>query len=293
MSTNVSMLKNDPKLNVRIRVSDAPIKSSETGEAWRPYFSSKQLSWCIPDRIQADYFLRHAKSEWIAKLLAYTKLIPGSSGRILEAGCGTGMFSLSLASVGFAVDAFDYNEEALSFARDLERKARRETPEMSVLFYRGNILEIDAASDTYDLVFNQAVLDYFCVAAERKQALREMVRVARHGKWVAVIVQHTQHPFHKWWRWLGWEGYTNQPPVYAQTPAALAGELKEAGLVNVRVDGIYPWKAFFFYPSWYGRWKLADNLVYLLGQVLNRFVPLPRALRSILALQFLVVGQKP
>lgn len=267
--------------------------ASQVGEAWRPYFSGKQLSWCVPDRIQTDYFLRHAKSEWISNLLAYTRLVPGSNMRILEAGCGTGMYSLSLAALGFAVDAFDYNEEALSFARDLERKARQATPEMSVRFCRGNILEIDAAPDTYDLVFNQAVLDYFCDKVERKQALREMVRVAQRGKWVAVIVQHTQHPFHKWWRWLGWEGYTNQPPVYAQTPPKLVEELKEAGLANVTVDGIYPWKAFFFYPPWYRRWKLTDDLVYLLGQALNRFVPLPRALRSTLALQFLAVGQKP
>lgn len=287
------MLESDQRLNVRVTVSDAPVKSSETGEAWRRYFSGKQLSWCVPDRIQADYFLRHAKSEWISKLLAHTRLVPASNVRILEAGCGTAMFSLSLASLGFAVDAFDYNEEALDFARDLERKARRASPEISVRLHRGNILDIDVKSNTYDLVFNQAVLDYFCDKVERKQALREMMRVARHGKWVAVIVQHTQHPFHKWWRWLGWEGYTNQPPVYAQTPAALVEELKEVGLVNVTVDGIYPWKAFFFHPPWYRHWKLTDDLVYLVGQFLNRFVPLPRALRSTLALQFLVVGQKP
>ncbi len=269
------------------------MKTSRAGEVWRPYYQGKQTSWCVPHQIQSDYFLRHIKSEWITKLLTHTGLHPSSDIRILEAGCGTGMYGLSLAILGFAVDAFDYNEQALDIARELERKAREANPELSVRLYRGNILDIDAEPDIYDLVFNQAVLDYFCDEAERTKALREMVRVTKSGKWIAVIVQHTGHPFRKWWRRLGWEGYTNQPPVHAQTPSTLVREFKAAGLVNVWVDGIYPWKAFFFYPPWYRRWKLTHDLVYILGEILNRAVPLPRAFRSALALQFLTVGQKP
>jgi hypothetical protein len=63
-------------------------------------------------------------------------------------------------------------------------------------------------------------------------------------------------------------------------------------LANVQIDGIYPWKAFFFYPAWHQRWRVTEEAVYLLGRVLERSVPLPRAWRAKLALQFLVVGQK-
>jgi hypothetical protein len=52
------MLESDQGLNVQVTVSDAPVKSSETGEAG---VLLARLS-CVPDRIQADYILRHAKS---------------------------------------------------------------------------------------------------------------------------------------------------------------------------------------------------------------------------------------
>lgn len=266
---------------------------SSVGKAWRPYFQTRELSWLVPARVDGEYLWRFARSEWISKLLQHTIARPASNVRVLEAGCGTAIYGLSLALLGFNVDAFDYNDTALEFAYDLERKARQVKPDLQIRLSCGNLLAIQAESDSYDLVFNQAVLDYFCDAAERAQALREMMRVARRGRYVAAIVQHTRHPFRKYWERWGWEGYTNQPPVEAQTPARVKLEFEEAGLVNVIVDGIYPWKAFFFYPPWYQRWRLTNNFVYLLGQALNRVVPLPRTLRSSLALQFLVVGKKP
>ena len=64
-------------------------------------------------------------------------------------------------------------------------------------------------------------------------------------------------------------------------------------LSQVVLDGLYPWKAFFFYPAWHRRWKLTENIVYLLGQALQRGVPLPRKASAELSLQFLVAGQKP
>ena len=86
--------------------------------------------------------------------------------RVLEAGCGTGMFGLSLAVLGCAVEAFDYKRCA------------------PLCLCTGN------QSETAE--------------SERVQALREMARVARPGGWVVVIVQHTGHPFRNLWRWLGW-----------------------------------------------------------------------------------------
>ena len=267
--------------------------SSRVGEEWRPYFQAAELSWCIPDQIDANSFLRHAKSEWITRMLHHTHQSPSAGTRVLEAGCGTAMYALTLAAMGFSVDAFDYNAEALVFARKLEAKARQVNPGLQIQIQRGDLLHVDAPSNRYDLVFNQAVLDYFCDEAERRQALAEMVRVTRPGGWVAVIVQHTGHPFLGLWERMGWRGYTEQPPVALQTPARLARELRDAGLANVIVDGIYPWKAFFFYPEWYRRWKLAENAVYILGRALDRMIPLPRSLRSQLAIQFLAVGLKP
>jgi hypothetical protein len=120
-----------------------------------------------------------------------------------------------------------------------------------------------------------------------------MIRVAKPGAWVAIIVQHTAHPFGSVWRHMGWKGYTNQPPVRRCTPQSMAQELESAGLVQVSVDGIYPWKALFFWPRWLGASKWTGEAVYLLGRFLERFVPLPRSLRCKMALQIIAVGQKP
>ncbi|HEY6041738.1 MAG TPA: class I SAM-dependent methyltransferase, partial [Anaerolineae bacterium] len=224
---------------------------------------------------------------------ALTHLKQGRETRILGAGCGTAAYALTLAVMGYTVEAFDYNEGALAFAHRLEDIARQIKPDLHIELFQDNLLDIHADSNTYDLVFNQAVLDYFCDPAERRKALAEMVRVAKPGGWVAVIVQHTGHPFRGWWERLGWQGYTNQPPTAKQTPDMLERELGEAGLMQVVSDGLYPWKAFFFYPAWHRRWKPTENIVYLLGQALQRGVPLPRKASAKLSLQFLVAGQKP
>lgn len=266
--------------------------TSATGEAWKPYFEAESLSWCIPQNITPAFFQRHAQSDWIRKMLVMTSLAQRHEARILEAGCGTAAYALALAVMGYTVEAFDYNEGALVFAHRLERLAQQAKPDLHIDLRRDNLLEIHAEAGTYDLVFNQAVLDYFCDVNERKRALAEMMRVTKPAGWVAVIVQHTGHPFRWWWEWLGWQGYANQPPTARQTPEMLERELREAGLTQVVSDGLYPWKAFFFYPAWYRRWKLTENIVYLMGQALQRGVPLPRKLSAALSLQFLVVGRK-
>lgn len=225
-------------------------------------------------------------------MLRAARLTPGPTVRVLEAGCGTGMYALCLALLGCTVDAFDYNLGALGFAKQLEEKARRIKPQAAVRFLIGNLLGIPAESKSYDLVFNQAVLDYFCDQTQRQRALAEMVRVTKPGGWVAVMVQHTGHPFRGAWERLGWRGYTDQPATAMQTPARLERELRLAGLQNVQVDGLFPWKAFFFFPSWHRRWRVTENGAYLLGEFLQRYVPLPRFLRSRLGLQFLALGQK-
>lgn len=236
--------------------------------------------------------VRFTRSDWIQKMLRAAQLTSSAGIRILEAGCGTAMYALCLAILGFTVDAFDYNPGALEFARRLEVTARQIMPDLKIQLALGNLLDIQAEANSYDLVFNQAVLDYFCDDAERQRALAEMTRVTKPGGSVAVIVQHTGHPFRRAWERQGWHGYDNQPPTALQTPARLERELRAAGLENVRVDGLYPWKAFFFYPAWHRRWRATENAAYLLGEFLHRFAPMPRPLRAYLGLQFLAIGRK-
>ena len=225
-------------------------------------------------------------------MLDHTGFHPDSNPSILEAGCGTAMYAIALSLLGFSVHAFDYNNEALDIGRYLMRKVRSNGHSISLRLYQDNLLSVRSPSDTYDLVFNQAVLEYFCDEDERKKALSEIVRVTRPGGWVAVIVQHTDHPFQRLWEKMGWPGYVNQPPVTTFTPARLSEELRQAELSNISVDGIYPWKAFFFWPPWYQRWKWTHDAIYVLGRMLSLAAPLPCILRRHLAIQILAVGRK-
>lgn len=52
--------------------------------------------------------------------------------------------------------------------------------------------------------------------------------------------------------------YANEPPEAKRRVFAL-------GLQRIAVDGINPWKAFFFYPAWYKHWRITTQMVYLLG----------------------------
>ena len=263
---------------------------NRVGESWRTFYQAGNLSWYQPEVVSVEYLLRLAQSEWITRMLRLTRVCPNSRLRILEAGCGTGQHAIALSLLGFQVEAFDYNEEALEIARRLARKVMvcgRDAPR----FYQDDLIAPRSVYGSYDLVFNQAVLEYFDIAAERRKALAQMARFARPGGWVAAIVQHTQHPLRRLWKKMGWPGYINQPPVTLYTPESLAREVAQAGLVDVRTDGIYPWKVL-FWPPWHRRWKSLHDTFYLLGQALNRGIPLPRTLRSRLAIQILAVGRK-
>jgi len=272
---------------------DTHSNPSQAGEAWQKTYQDGLLTWCNPENTHASELGRFAQSEWVQRILVMTGLKPGPHLRVLDAGCGTAMYSLSLAVLGCQVEAFDYNPQAVEIAHQLEASTRQAWPDLKINISLGNILDIAFPDQSFDLVFNQGVLEYFCDPAERHLAYQELMRVTRSGGQVGLILQHTGHPFGKTWRRLGWEGYTRQPTVRTITPAVLKDELSEAGLKQVRLDGIQPWHAFFFYPPWYQRWKWSHQLVYLTGRFLDRYVPLPLKLRASLGRQILGVGQKP
>jgi SAM-dependent methyltransferase len=265
--------------------------ASDAGEAWRQYYQKGSL-WCDPDTITAEYIVRWTKSEWITRILKSTGVSANSRTRVLEAGCGTGLYAVALGVMGFSVDAFDYNNDAIAMGEQLLEKVRCAGYEAHVTFHQDDLLNIHSADETYDLVFNQAVLEYFCDEDQRTRAWQQMTRVTKTGGWVAAIVQHTAHPFRKSWSLLGWPGYVDQPPVTDYSPEILKRDLRAAGLARVRIDGVYPWKAFFYWPRWYQTNRWTHEFIYLVGQGLNRLVPMPSVLRSQLATQILGVGCK-
>lgn len=101
--------------------------------------------------------------------------------KILEAGSGSGITSLALAKAGAHVTLLEISSEALGFSRKLfsQRKVFGK-------FVEGSIFKIPFANQTFDIVFNQGVLEHFDFDSQVK-ALAEMHRVLKNGGKVITI----------------------------------------------------------------------------------------------------------
>ncbi|WP_055406531.1 bifunctional 2-polyprenyl-6-hydroxyphenol methylase/3-demethylubiquinol 3-O-methyltransferase UbiG [Frankia sp. ACN1ag] len=95
-------------------------------------------------------------------------LRPG--GRVLEAGCGPGQFSVAMAARGFAAEAVDWAP------RTVER-LRAAAPEIRV--WQGDVRRLDVPDGWYDAVYSPGVCEHFEDGPQ--EVLRETLRVLRPG----------------------------------------------------------------------------------------------------------------
>jgi SAM-dependent methyltransferase len=96
-------------------------------------------------------------------------------GRVLEAGCGTGYFSLLLQQQGWPVVPMDISGDGLRHARALGVQRP----------VQGDAASLPFASGAFDLVLSLDVLPHF-PPGEELRAIREMVRVTAPGGLVMV-----------------------------------------------------------------------------------------------------------
>ncbi|HET8708981.1 MAG TPA: class I SAM-dependent methyltransferase [Candidatus Saccharimonadales bacterium] len=84
----------------------------------------------------------------------YISTHPGSGGKALDAGCGTGNFSLYLAKNGYDVSGIDYSEKAITVAQERAQEQRLDTT-----FVRGDLTELTnlLPSDSFKLILDYKV----------------------------------------------------------------------------------------------------------------------------------------
>lgn len=102
-------------------------------------------------------------------------------GRVLENGCGIGLYVQRLAAHGGQVVGLEY---------DLERARQARQLSASITNAAGEALPFE--NDSFDLILSHEVLEH---VQDDRQAIQEMVRVLRPGGRAVIFVPNRGYPF--------------------------------------------------------------------------------------------------
>jgi len=103
------------------------------------------------------------------------------SGKIIEAGAGTGIISAHLANTGLEVTGIDMNQDILNLAKNLEKEYYQKN---SVDFKLQSIFDLDYKEDSFDLCYSVGVLEHF-TDEEIVKSLTKQIKIAK--KTIVVI----------------------------------------------------------------------------------------------------------
>jgi SAM-dependent methyltransferase len=142
----------------------ATTTQSGSAELWGPRWGSRPADWAESEEQQLPTYEEAIRRVGIG---------PGT--RVLEVGCGTGVFLRAAADRGAAVAGLDASEALLEHARS-------RVPEADLR--QGDLQFLPFDDDVFDVV---AGFNAFFFAADLVAALREAGRVARPGG--AVVIQ--------------------------------------------------------------------------------------------------------
>ncbi len=110
--------------------------------------------------------------------LAFELFTPEKGMTVLDAGCGTGNFSIKLAERGAPVTGIDLSTEMMAVAQE---KARRR--DLNIEFLEMNIYDQAFPDNYFDGVFSMAVFE---TLDESQQAFKELMRVLKPGKFLMI-----------------------------------------------------------------------------------------------------------
>lgn len=119
---------------------------------------------------------------WHYHLVDLFQELQGSSGRMLEIGCGMGMDSVRLARCGFEVTAIDLTEPAIALARQWAARAG-----CAIDFRLGNAEALEFPDRSFDAVYAFGVLHH---TPNPVRAIGEVFRVLRPGGVAHIMLYH-------------------------------------------------------------------------------------------------------
>lgn len=191
-------------------------------EYWEELWESQPVDY---RRSRAGHLARHLRRA------VGGHLRPG--GRVLEAGCGPGQFSVAMAARGFTAEAVDWAPRTVA-------RLRAAAPQVRA--WQGDVRRLDVPDGHYDGVYSPGVCEHF--AEGPHEVLRETLRVLRPGG-VALVSTPCFNPLLRARARAG----TGSPGTgsgtgtedgdfyqYAFTPAGLSAVLRDVGFDVVRAE---------------------------------------------------------
>ena len=264
-------------MNMSKSSSDGADKTEvPVGSAWERLLAGRGY----PPAGNAHFLKRFRASPYIQLIVRYAGLRQESL--ILEPGCGSGKFSLALASFGHQVMAFDYVADVLRGVRITEQRLAGQWPGRLSGYCQGTLESLPFPDGTFDLVVNEGVVEHWLDERARAHVLHEMIRVTKPKGAVAVLVPNGAHPLVQ--RWQS-QLHQSAPPMTYYSANRLGEELQQAGLQDIYTDGIYPWRSWTRLSPW--------PRLYVVSVLFDHLVPLPRNTRKKWAINLIGLGTKP
>lgn len=140
------------------------------------YTSSKRGSLEYFDEIERRRY------RWHYHLVELFQELEGSTGKLLEIGCGIGVDSIQLARCGFSVTAVDLTESAIAVAREFAKSRG-----VQIDFRLGNAECLEFPDSTFDAVYSFGVLHH---TPDIETAVKELRRVLKPGGTAFVMLYH-------------------------------------------------------------------------------------------------------
>jgi len=126
------------------------------------------------DRAKPCPFFGTSPDESLAQWMAQGWLRPGLA---IDLGCGNARNAIFLARGGFTVEAVDYSESAIAWARDRVAQAGA-----AVSLIRKSVFELALAAGTYDLVYDSGCFHHM-PPHRRAVYVARVVRALKPGGW--------------------------------------------------------------------------------------------------------------
>ena len=106
---------------------------------------------------------------------AFSLFQPTAGMRVLDAGCGTGNFSLKMAALGATVEGVDLSAPMIGYAKE---KAQASSYADQLHFQVGDLYDLPFADESFDAVLSMAAFEFI---HEDWRALEEFMRVVKPG----------------------------------------------------------------------------------------------------------------